>query len=36
VVFSADHRLIDGDLATAFQEDVIATVREPLTLLVDG
>ena len=36
VVFSADHRLIDGDLATAFQEDVIATVREPLTLLADG
>jgi pyruvate dehydrogenase E2 component (dihydrolipoamide acetyltransferase) len=35
VVFSADHRLIDGDLATAFQEYVIARVREPLSLLLE-
>jgi pyruvate dehydrogenase E2 component (dihydrolipoamide acetyltransferase) len=35
IVFSADHRLIDGDLATAFQEHVIARVREPLSLLLE-
>jgi pyruvate dehydrogenase E2 component (dihydrolipoamide acetyltransferase) len=34
VVFSADHRLIDGDLATAFQEHVLASIREPLHLLM--
>lgn len=36
VVFSADHRLIDGDLATAFQEQVLSFVREPLTLLLEA
>lgn len=36
VVFSADHRLVDGDLATAFQEQILAYVREPLTLLLEG
>ncbi len=35
VVFSADHRLIDGDLATSFQEQVLAYVRQPLTLLLE-
>jgi pyruvate/2-oxoglutarate dehydrogenase complex dihydrolipoamide acyltransferase (E2) component len=34
VVFSADHRIIDGDLSVAFQEAVLGIVAEPLTLLL--
>lgn len=34
VVFSADHRIIDGDLSVAFQEAVLAVVADPLTLLL--
>ena len=34
VVFSADHRVIDGDLSVAFQESVLGAVRDPLTLLL--
>jgi len=34
VVFSADHRIIDGDLSVAFQEAVLRIVAEPLTLLL--
>ena len=34
VVFSADHRIIDGDLSVAFQEAVIGLVAEPLNLLL--
>ena len=34
VVFSADHRIIDGDLSVAFQEAVLAAVTDPLTLLL--
>ncbi|MEM8922099.1 MAG: dihydrolipoamide acetyltransferase family protein [Actinomycetota bacterium] len=30
---AVDHRLIDGDLMTAFQEDVIAQLADPVTLL---
>lgn len=36
VVFSADHRLIDGDLSTAFQEHVLGLLSDPLTLLLEG
>jgi pyruvate/2-oxoglutarate dehydrogenase complex dihydrolipoamide acyltransferase (E2) component len=35
VVFSADHRIIDGDLSVAFQEHVLSLVREPLALLLE-
>jgi pyruvate dehydrogenase E2 component (dihydrolipoamide acetyltransferase) len=35
VVFSADHRIIDGDLSVAFQEHVLALIREPLALLLE-
>ncbi|MEZ5233949.1 MAG: dihydrolipoamide acetyltransferase family protein [Acidimicrobiales bacterium] len=34
VVFSADHRIIDGDLSVAFQEAVLGFVAEPLSLLL--
>ncbi|MFN0026796.1 MAG: dihydrolipoamide acetyltransferase family protein [Acidimicrobiales bacterium] len=34
VVFSADHRIIDGDLSVAFQEHVLALVADPLRLLL--
>ena len=34
VVFSADHRIIDGDLSVAFQEAVLAIVADPLRLLL--
>lgn len=34
VVFSADHRIIDGDLSVAFQETVLGYIAEPLTLLL--
>ena len=34
VVTAADHRLIDGDLMTAFQEDVIQQLVNPITLTV--
>ena len=33
VVFSADHRLIDGDLSVAFQEHLLGLISRPLTLL---
>ncbi len=33
IAMAADHRLIDGDLMTAFQEHVIATLTNPATLL---
>ncbi len=32
IATGADHRLIDGDLMTAFQEHIIATLRQPLLL----
>ena len=34
VVTAADHRIIDGDLMTAFTEDVMAMLRNPITMLV--
>jgi len=34
IAVAADHRLIDGDLMTAFQEHVIATLTNPAALLV--
>jgi pyruvate/2-oxoglutarate dehydrogenase complex dihydrolipoamide acyltransferase (E2) component len=34
VVFSADHRIIDGDLSVAFQEAVLGFIADPLTLLL--
>ena len=34
IAIAADHRLIDGDLMTAFQEHVIATLTNPAALLV--
>lgn len=33
VAIAADHRLIDGDLLTAFQEDVISQLSDPVSLL---
>lgn len=33
VSIAADHRLIDGDLLTAFQEDVIGQLGDPISLL---
>lgn len=36
VVLGSDHRLIDGDLASAFKDSVTADLREPLNLLVAG
>lgn len=34
VVTAADHRLIDGDLMTAFIEDVMAMLGNPITMVV--
>ncbi|MFN0090817.1 MAG: 2-oxo acid dehydrogenase subunit E2, partial [Acidimicrobiales bacterium] len=34
VVFSADHRIIDGDLSVAFQEHVLSLLAEPLLMLL--
>ena len=34
IATGADHRLIDGDLMTAFQEHVIASLRQPVLLVV--
>lgn len=34
--FSADHRLIDGDLSMAFSSDVVASLVDPLRLLLDA
>ena len=36
VVLGADHRIIDGDLAEAFRQAVVADLAEPLNLLVGG
>ena len=34
IVVSADHRLVDGDLLTAFQEHIAGLLREPIGLLL--
>jgi len=36
VVLGSDHRLIDGDLASAFKGSITADLLEPLNLLVEG
>lgn len=36
VVLGSDHRLIDGDLASAFKGSITADLMEPLNLLVEG
>ncbi len=36
VVIGADHRLIDGDLSTAFHQHVIAQLSDPLALVLGG
>ena len=36
IVLGSDHRLIDGDLASAFKGSITADLLEPLNLLVEG
>lgn len=36
VSIGVDHRLVDGDAMTAFQEDLLRVLRDPVLLLVDG
>ncbi|MEM8906136.1 MAG: 2-oxo acid dehydrogenase subunit E2, partial [Actinomycetota bacterium] len=36
VSVGVDHRLVDGDAMTAFQEELIGVLRDPVLLLLDG
>ena len=36
VSVGVDHRLVDGDAMTAFQEELLAVLRDPVLLLLDG
>ncbi len=36
VSIGVDHRLVDGDAMTAFQEELLAVLRDPVLLLLDG
>ncbi|MEM9033750.1 MAG: dihydrolipoamide acetyltransferase family protein [Actinomycetota bacterium] len=36
VSIGVDHRLVDGDAMTAFQEELLGVLRDPILLLVDG
>lgn len=36
VSIGVDHRLVDGDAMTAFQEELLSVLRDPVLLLLDG
>ncbi|MEO1063350.1 MAG: dihydrolipoamide acetyltransferase family protein [Actinomycetota bacterium] len=36
VSVGVDHRLVDGDAMTAFQEELLGVLRDPVLLLLDG